>query len=133
MNNDEIEFVLKCFKKYVSVMEDLGSKGITTADIDHSALLHRLLEGKPMLEKAPPKCFSYPCYDLGEGKPVRIIDIHGPYDDAEYGLVIEQSKNWKWIDQAIGILQHKNGDFFKLTLTHGDIGGGGILQKCDPP
>lgn len=32
------------------------------ADVDHSALLRRLLEGKEPLDEPPPKLYSYPVY-----------------------------------------------------------------------
>lgn len=36
------------------------------ADVDHSALLHRLLSGKPPLPTPPPRRYSYPDYESGE-------------------------------------------------------------------
>jgi len=41
-----------------------------TADIDHSSLLERLLDGKEPLEVPPPLAFSYPWYDLVENGSV---------------------------------------------------------------
>ena len=45
-----------------------GGKGWvpTDADIWHSSLLVRLLEGKELLPEPPPKAYSYPWYDLIE-------------------------------------------------------------------
>ena len=45
------------------------------SDAKHSSLLRRLLAGKPALEEPPPLRYSYPCYELGEGKAVEIFDI----------------------------------------------------------
>lgn len=42
-------------------------------DVLHSALLRRLLSGKPLLESAPPLRFSQPDYALAEGEEVEIF------------------------------------------------------------
>ncbi len=49
--------------------------GFNSADISHSSLLWRLLTGEPPLEKVPPKSFSYPNYELAEGKEETILEI----------------------------------------------------------
>ena len=56
-------------------------------ELDHSALLQRLVSGKPALPVAPPLSFGYPWYDLlenGHGEPAEVYvgdkvanDIHG--------------------------------------------------------
>src|ERR1035437_7474419 len=45
-------------------------------DIDHSALLRRLLSGGEALEQAPPRAYSYPWYSLvEEGKAVGGFEV----------------------------------------------------------
>lgn len=52
-------------------------KGPTPADIDHSSLLRRLLDGKEALALPPPKRFSYPDYSLvEEDGPQRVLEVH---------------------------------------------------------
>jgi hypothetical protein len=60
-------------------------------DVLHSALLRRLLSGKPLLETAPPLRFSQPDYALAEGEEVEISDIHDESD----GVVIDGAKEWR--------------------------------------
>ena len=78
----------KCLIKWLEIREANGIKlpiSITqlAADIDHSALLIRLLEGKKPLEKAPPKTFSYPNYQMIE---------NGKYNPLEVWKMENQSK-----------------------------------------
>lgn len=47
----------------------------TTADVDHSSLLRRILEGGPVYEHAPPRAFSYPWIDLLEKRTVEGNDV----------------------------------------------------------
>jgi hypothetical protein len=70
----------------------------TDADVTHSALLQRLLSGKPPLPKAPPKRFSYPCYELGEGKPVKIHELWEGDLGGRRCVVIDQCQDWEWVE-----------------------------------
>lgn len=129
-NNAQIDFAVMCFKKYARIRDDNGYRPPSDVDIDHSSLLLRLLSGKEPLPKPPPKRHSYPCYDLGEGKPVRISELW-QYDDESDKVVIDQSPAWNWIDKTQGILLHNNGDKYKFTPAPEPHGILGILQKID--
>ena len=70
-------------------------------DADHSSLLRRLLRGKKPLKKAPPRRFSYPCYDLAEGKEVDILEAT---DWPERGkVVIDQCGDWVKAEDRPGL------------------------------
>lgn len=67
------------------------------ADIDHSALLNRLMDGKAPLPYAPTRSFSYPWYDLYD-KPMEdqyVVDFHIRDDDV---AIINQSA-WNIVDE----------------------------------
>lgn len=73
MTDEELR-VVKAVLLWQAICDDpLGNiteDDINTADMFHSSLLQRLLEGQPPLPLPPPKAFSYPWYSLierGEG------------------------------------------------------------------
>jgi len=74
----------------------------TSADVDHSSLLLRLLRGKDSLTHPPPIRFAYPDYNLAEGKEVEILDITNTSD----GVIIDQRRSWVWEDKERSILKH---------------------------
>lgn len=82
-------------------------------DAYHSALLKRLLEGKKALDVPPPVRFSYPCYDLGEGKTVAVLEFH---ESELSGLVIDQCK-WERTSEPDVIKYPSTGQLFKLNGT----------------
>lgn len=126
--HEQIDFAIDCYKKYYRIREDNGYNSPRDVDIDHSSLLRRLLSGKEPLPKPPPKRYSYPSYDLGEGKPVKISELW-EYEDM---VVIDQSKEWKWVDKVQGVLLHGNGDKYKFTSApEPDNHILGILQKVE--
>lgn len=66
------------------------------ADIDHSALLQRLMSGKAPLPFAPPRAFSYPWYDLYD-KPTEdhvAVDVHVNLA----GTVVINQSTWKLVE-----------------------------------
>jgi hypothetical protein len=74
----------------------------TEADIDHSALLKRLLEGHPVLPKVPPRGHSYPNYRAAEGKPWTPAEMRRLRDHVATAnskqLVIDQCDDWEIVD-----------------------------------
>ena len=71
-------------------------------DMDHSALLQRLVEGDEPLPEPPPRAFSYPWYELlekGVDHPFEVNEM-GPGNSIfnEPTLVIDQSP-WKIIQK----------------------------------
>lgn len=58
--------VLDAVKTWLDILDKTGHGSPTPADVDHSGLLYRLLNGKPPLPEPPPRSFSYPWYSLIE-------------------------------------------------------------------
>lgn len=72
------------------------------ADIGHSALLRRLLDGKEPLPDPPPRSFSYPWYSLiedGEGFPMEVWEGHPKLFSDYPALVIDQCGCWKILEK----------------------------------
>jgi hypothetical protein len=90
-------------------------------DADHSLLLRRLLAGKPLLPKAPPKRFNSPAYDLAEGVPVTVIEIIERNDGQ---LVIDEAAEWRRIDDQ-HILHVPSSDVYILQDK--------VLVRADTP
>jgi hypothetical protein len=90
----------------------------TSADVDHSALLRRLLEGKPLLPKAPPLRMSYPWYELGEGQKceLRKDDVYDNLHGEPNSVVVCQSTAWEWHDKGKQVLRHvPTQELYQLT------------------
>lgn len=149
LTDEQIQFVRMSIGTWLRVRRDDSEPGVplhcpSEADAHHSALLWRLLSGKAPLPKAPPRSYSSPDYDLGEGKVVTVIDSPSELPQRlpnEFGVVINQHVGYKWADKEKGILVHKNGDYFKYTPNVEKLEGGpipnrriaGTIQKVDAP
>lgn len=90
----------------------------TMADVDHSALLGRILAGKAPLPFAPPIAFSYPWYDLYD-KPTEdhfVVEVH---IRNRFEIVINQVV-WKAQelekDLHYAVMYGSNPDIFDLKL-----------------
>lgn len=118
---DQANFAVRAMCKYINTRQDVGYGSPSSADVDHSSLLYRLLTGQKFLEKPPPTAYSYPCYDLGEGLPYYVTDevfeVPEGHGADGYGVVIAQSRAYKWVDREKGILEHKNGDKFQFLAN----------------
>lgn len=66
LTKEEIR-VLGCVKRWLDIKNRNRGDMITSADVDHSALLNRLLDGKEPLPEPPPLMNSYPDYNAVEG------------------------------------------------------------------
>jgi hypothetical protein len=71
----EQERTLQAVAEWLEVLAESNYGMPTSSDVDHSALLHRLLEGKDPLPDPPPRSMSYPWYELIE-KGEAIAEIH---------------------------------------------------------
>lgn len=73
------------------------------ADVDHSSLLKRLLEGTEPLPIAPPRAYSYPWYQLiedGYGYPLEVWEAPDNFFSTEYQtLIIDQCACWKVLEK----------------------------------
>lgn len=63
----------------------------TRADVDHSSLLRRLLQGEKIYKYSPPLNHSYPDYEAASGREVRVTSK--PYFHKD-SVVLNQSR-WK--------------------------------------
>jgi hypothetical protein len=135
LNLEQISFALKAFEEWLRIYRkyETGNRHHgtdtdtpTLADISHSSLLNRLLSGKQALSKPPPRRWSYPDYNLAEGKEVEIGELN---ITNEY-IVIDQCSDWQielnpanisaiqTLDSSAKqgiILKHVNGDFYLLS------------------
>lgn len=100
----EQQFTLRCVDRWLDIRNEyIPSTPATGADVDHSSLLRRLLNGDEPLPKPPPRRFSYPDYALGMGEPVAIVEF-GKLDWAGY------DKNILVIDQAQWLILEERDD-----------------------
>ena len=106
LTNKQVEFAAQCMAQYLRVLEDEGRGLARAVDVDHSALLRRILSGKKPLPQPPPKRYSYPCYSLGEGLETEIQDLRErDYGDGER-VIVDQCSDWVWEDKDKGFLKH---------------------------
>lgn len=109
-NGLPVNFVIEKMSEWVRILNENGHGSPTGADVDHSALLRRLLEGKEAFKNPPPKMFAYPNYKLAEGKEVEIYEINDYNDE----VLIDQYHKWKWLDKEKGVLEHMpDGDLYQ--------------------
>lgn len=88
----------------------------SSPDATHSALLQRLLSGKPALEKAPPLNMSYPWYELGEGNKIELDPEHNREVTVNGTQVhFGNTGPFQWVDQFNGIVVYPpSGEHFKI-------------------
>lgn len=101
LSETEIQFACKTFCKWMNVCED-NNRGISSADVDHSALLRRLLGGGKLHENPPPLRMSYPAWELVEQDEIEIVEL---FEDEE-DLVVDQHRGYRWIDKEKKILEY---------------------------
>lgn len=92
--------VLRAVGEWLTVLMEVGHRMPTASDVDHSALLQRLLNGKPPLPEPPPRSFSYPWYSLiedGSGK-AEVREISDWLGGDGTILIINQSR-WEIVER----------------------------------
>jgi hypothetical protein len=67
MEETEQKRILDCVAKWLDIKNKYRGDVTTGPDVQHSALLRRLLEGKEPLPEPPPLMNSYPDYNAVEG------------------------------------------------------------------
>lgn len=111
----------KAFNTYLRILEkENNGKHFppNRADIEHSALLSRLLDGNDALPEPPPRMFSYPNYELVE------TGIYYPHEAGES----KSQADKVFIDQSLWNIVERNHRFRldesgqPLPLELGDIG-----------
>lgn len=90
---EQIGFAIKAMSKYIRILEEQKKRSPTPADIDHSALLNRLLSGKEPLPEPPPLFYGYPCYGLEEGEQIVVGSLF--HDRSNNRVVINQNRDWE--------------------------------------
>jgi hypothetical protein len=90
IREDERQYVLACVKDWLEIKNDNlkcdsckyrnekfppGAQ-TTPADVDHSSLLGRILEGMKIHKNPPPLAFSYPADRLASGESCRVTSLH---------------------------------------------------------
>lgn len=113
--------VIEAISTWVDVAEKWGTTirgGIgMMVDADHSALLHRILEGKKVHDVPPPVAFSYPNYALLDDGVwyVEAVESDGFASMADGGIPI-------LIDQSIwkGLERLPNGWIARYRMGRGD-------------
>jgi hypothetical protein len=122
LTDSQANFAIKQICRWMNTCEDNERHVISSADVSHSSLLYRLLKGLPLLEKAPPKRFSYPCYELAEGKEVAISEVHensgavwADFDNVVV-VVVDQGAEYMWHNKEKQVLRHvPTGDLYQLS------------------
>jgi hypothetical protein len=74
-----------------------------TIDIEHSALLQRLLQGKEPLPHPPPLACAYPWYELiesGAGTAFDVQEWPHPEEGGTPRLLINQSAQWRILEKV---------------------------------
>ena len=89
MNTEEI---IEKIGTWVRYWEEQHGEGPRPPDVDHSALLRRLLEGKDPIPFIPPLSYSYPNYELAEGK-VQLVHASA-FDAVMKGTVVIDQSVW---------------------------------------
>ena len=98
-------------------------------DMDHSALLYRLFEGKPPLQDVPPKCMSRPWYSLIEkGYAEDVISV-STYDRT----VVIDNHPWKLVRKLRNgyIVEHERakGQWKVWCTCEETLQGGHVLKS----
>lgn len=97
-------------------------------DMNHSALLWRLFEGKPPLQDAPPKWMSRPWYALIENGYADNLSVHS-YDRT----VIIENHRWKLVRKLRNgyIVEHENakGQWKVWCTSEEKLQGGQVLKR----
>jgi hypothetical protein len=113
MNNDEkctkltdeqCEFACKMVVKWMNVCED-NNRGTGAVDVDHSALLRRLLTGGKLHKNPPPKRMSYPAWELVEQEEIEIRQLYD-YDIEPGRVIVDQHDEYEWVDKDKKIIKH---------------------------
>jgi hypothetical protein len=105
----DIDEAIRAVALWIDVWKKRFGQEPTAADVLHSALLPRLLSGKPLLHNAPPLRFSRPDYTLAEGGEVEVSEIRDEGDE----VVIDQARQWRWAGD--GELVHvPTGDVYQI-------------------
>lgn len=135
LDEEQVKFAIECFSEWAQLrgdsLHDCPDFEQLSADIEHSSLLHRLLNGNLPLEDTPPLRYGYPDYALGRGEQVRIFELMTIEEGSDKGMVIvDQCGDWRWSDRENGVLWHMpSGNLYQLSgKPKGGYGKIGLLD-----
>lgn len=101
---EQAEFACQKFIEWLHFCSDNGLPQPRTVDISHSALLRRLLQGKPALPAPPPLRFSYPAWELVEADEIKIVEM---WEDGNGNVVIDQHRGYTWDEKFKNTIIYK--------------------------
>lgn len=123
LNDEQAAFVNNCFKRWLEIREQfpgsfqkesardsLSDAAQLRADIDHSALLRRLLGGKEPFPSPPPKSNGSPWYDLLDNGSAEASVILESYSDRRW-LAVDGDSGWE--------ILHKQGNEYEVQYRPG--------------
>lgn len=101
---DQVEFACEMVAKWMRVCDE-NNCNHSAVDVDHSALLRRLLSGKKLHKNPPPTRMSYPAWEMVEEDEICVYEI---YDSKSYlnTVMVDQSPEYEW-EIPWKILKHK--------------------------
>jgi hypothetical protein len=105
LNREQTEFACSIFSKWMNICED-NNRGSSSADVDHSSLLRRMLLGGKIHKNPPPLRRSYPAWELVEQEEIEIHEIHDSDIIKPGEVVVDQHRGYEWVDKENKILKH---------------------------
>lgn len=125
--------VLQCVKRWLRTREGAGKTAAPhwtqfAADVDHSALLRRLLAGKDPLPLPPPRNCSQPWYSLiedGEGWALELVRQQPDRPGVPFMVAVAQDAGWVVVNQP-------SATTYRLRYVAHEPGGPVWLATCEP-
>lgn len=97
LTTEQIDFIIDCVRTWMQTRQENGYNTTTVDDVGQSALLRRLLTGKPRLANPPPKSFAHPWYGIMEdGKAVRCNVVRHRHSPT---VAIDRDSRWAIVRQ----------------------------------
>jgi len=100
-----VNWMVVRMSEWQRIREDNGYGAPSIADIEHSALLHRLLSGHSALEYPPPRSFSYPNYRVAEGHEYEPMEVWFQDVSRTVPLDIDELLSSDYLPETVGIDQ----------------------------
>jgi hypothetical protein len=102
LTTTQLLFFRACFKHWLELRN--SSAVPSAADLDHSALLRRLLDGERAFKVPPPRAHSYPWYELAAGMECPVFDLSHRGSE----ILINQSRYVviEWNEVTGGIVEY---------------------------
>ena len=94
-----IQDATKAFAEYIHILNQERYGHPTEADVQHSALLQRLLSGKKPLPLPPPLAMSYPNYSLVENGRDTPFEVSSVKDSRGVQYVAINQSRWNLVKE----------------------------------